>query len=405
MPHMASVSLGLWVAVGGRHEPARLNGVAHFLEHLLFKGTPKRTARQISEAVEGIGGYLNAFTSEENTCYYSKACHDRFAELLDVLTDMFLNASFAPEEIDKERAVIKEELAMYLDQPQHLVQELLNQLQWPDQPLGRPITGTGRTLDAMSRGDLLSFHRSHYVGATTLVAVAGNLEPRQVVRCVRERAGPFVPGRRPGFIPATWSQRRPAVSLRTKPVGQTQLALGIRTCSRHDERRFALRLLNTLLGENMSSRLFQLVREDHGLAYNIYSSLSFFDDIGDVVVSAGLETENLPKVLRLVGRELRRLSEQPPGKLELGRARDYLIGQIDLSLENTENQMMWLGEQFLGYGKIVSPQEIKQRLAAVRPGEVRAVARDFFRPDRFNLALVSPLKSDRGLARLLERMG
>src|SRR5436190_19060122 len=163
MPHRASVSLGLWVGVGGRYEPAELNGVSHFIEHLLFKGTRKRSAKGISQAVEGIGGYLNAFTSEENTCFYSKARHDRLDELLDVLVDMFLNSRFDPGEIEKERAVIKEELAMYLDQPAHHVQELLNETLWPNQPLGRPLTGTDKTLNAMTPADLVRFQQPKYV--------------------------------------------------------------------------------------------------------------------------------------------------------------------------------------------------------------------------------------------------
>src|ERR1041385_3156009 len=184
MPHMASVSLGLWVGVGGRHEPKELNGVSHFIEHMLFKGTAKRSAKAISQAVEGIGGYLNAFTGEENTCFYSKGRHDRFDELLDVLVDMFLNSKFDPAEIEKERGVIKEELAMYLDQPQHHVQELLNETLWPNQPLGRSLTGTAETLDRITRSDLLGFQRRNYVSAGTFVAAAGNLSHKRVVRAV-----------------------------------------------------------------------------------------------------------------------------------------------------------------------------------------------------------------------------
>src|SRR5438445_791339 len=273
MPHRASVSLGLWVGVGGRYEPAELNGVSHFIEHLLFKGTPKRSAKEISQAVEGIGGYLNAFTGEESTCFYSKARRDRFDELLDVLSDMFLNSKFDPVEIQKERGVIKEELAMYLDQPQHQVQELHNQTFWPNQPLGRPLTGTEKTLDSMGRAEL--------------------------------------------------------------------------------------------------------------------------------VICAGLDTDNVFRTLKLILRELRRLTEAPPAAAELRRARDYVIGQIDLSLESTESQMMWLGEQLLGHGKLIPAGEIKRRLAHVTAGEVRAVARDFFRPERLNLALVSPLKSVANLSRAL----
>ncbi len=401
MPHRTSVSLGLWVGVGGRYEPAELNGASHFIEHLLFKGTPKRSAKEISQAVEGIGGYLNAFTGEENTCFYSKGRHDRFEELLDVLVDMFLNAKFDPVEIEKERGVIKEELAMYLDQPQHQVQELLNETLWPNQPLGRPLTGTLKTLDAMTREDLLNFRRTNYVTGATLIAAAGNLEHKHVARAVARYAPRFPRGHRPRFAPVASPQSQARVCLVTKKMEQTQLALGFRTCSRHDERRFALRLLNTVLGENMSSRLFQVVREDRGLAYNIYSSLSFFDDTGDLVISAGLDTENVSKTLALIRRELRHLITTPPGGSELRRARDYVIGQMDLSLENTESLMMWMGEQLLGYGHIVSPAEVKRRLVQVSASEIRGVARDFFREDRLNLALISPLKSDRGLTKSL----
>lgn len=401
MPHMNSVSLGLWVGVGGRYEPAEVNGVCHFIEHLLFKGTRKRTARQISQDVEGIGGYLNAFTSEEMTCYHSKARHDRFDELLDVLADMFLNSIFDPVEINKERSVIKEELAMYLDQPHHQVQELLNETLWPHQPLGRPLTGTGRTLDRLNRARLMEYQHQNYVAGRTIIAAAGRLKHRDIVKRVSRYAGRFPAGKRPIFTPATWEQTGPQVRLITKATEQTHVALGIRTCSRHDVRRYPLRLLNTILGENMSSRLFQVVREDRGLAYSIYSSLGYFDDVGTLTVSAGLDLDNLTSALKLIARELRRLTEEPPPAAELARARDYVIGQIDLGLESTDNQMMWLGEQLVGYGKIIPPDEIKERISEVKAGEIRAVARDFFRPERTNLALVSPLKTDKGLNKLI----
>ena len=223
-----------------------------------------------------------------------------------------------------------------------------------------------------------------------------------MLRAVARYASHFPNTARPRFAPARSNQQRPRVRLLTKQTEQTQIALGIRTCSRQDERRYALRLLNTILGENMSSRLFQVVREDHGLAYSIYSTPSFFSDAGDLVISAGLDTDNLTKVLRLVLRELRRLREAAPNAAELRRARDYVIGQIDLSLESTENQMNWLGEQLLGYGRVMQPARIKRRLREVTVGEIYAVARDFLRPERFNLALVSPLASDRTVAKILD---
>lgn len=401
MPHMASVSLGLWVGVGGRHEPAPISGVSHFIEHMLFKGTRRRSAKEISQAVEGSGGYLNAFTSEENTCFYSKARHDRLQELLGVLMDMFLNSVFDPTEIAKERDVIKEELAMYLDQPHHQVQELLNEMLWPDHPLGRSLTGTEKTLDAMGRPELVGYQKRCYVAPATLVAASGNLRHVQLVSAVRSYAGKFVRGSRPPFQPFAGRQEGPRVRLMQKDTAQTQIALGIRTCSRHDPRRFALRLLNTILGENMSSRLFQVVREDRGLAYAIQSTLSYFDDVGTLTISAGLDAVNLPEVLRLMMAELRRCARQAPGLNELRRARDYLIGQLDLSLEGTESQMTWIGEHLLAYGKILSPAQVKRNLGEVTASQVRAVAADFIRPERLNLAVVSPLKSARRLADLL----
>jgi predicted Zn-dependent peptidase len=402
MPHMASVSLGLWVGVGGRHEPAPLNGVSHFIEHLLFKGTRRRSAKEISRAVESIGGYLNAFTGEESTCFYSKGRHDRLEELLEVLLDMFLHSTFARGEIDKERGVIKEELAMYLDQPHHHVHELLNQILWPGHPLGRSLTGTEESLDALRRPQLVGYQKQNYVASSTLLIVAGNLRHQNVVRAMSRFAPQCPLGNRPTFIPVRKEQTEMRVRLHTKETAQTQLALGIRACSRHDERRYGLRLLNTLLGENMSSRLFQVLREDHGLAYSINSSLSLFDDVGALTISAGLDAERMPRALKLIRRELRRLVDTPPSRRELRDARDYLVGQIDLSLESTENQMMWLGDQLIGYGKIISPAQIKRRLTEVTATQIRSAARDFLRPERMSLALVSPLKSATRLVKVLK---
>ena len=401
LPHMSSVSVGLWVGVGGRYEPAPLSGVSHFIEHMLFKGTRNRTAAQISQSVEGLGGYLNAFTSEEMTCFYSKARHDKFDELLEVLVDMFVNSKFDRGELDKERNVIKEELAMYLDQPQQHVHELLNETMWPGQPLGRSLTGTPETLDAMRRDDLISYKNKNYVTGSTLLAVAGNIDHATVIKAFGRYAKHFPRDTRPDFTPAMVAQSAPRVRLHTKQTEQTQIALGIRTCSRHDDRRFALRILNTILGENMSSRLFQIIREDHGLAYNICSHASCFDDVGSITISAGMETDRLEKTLKLTTRELIKLADKSVPAPELRRARDYVIGTLDLSMENTENQMMWLGEQYLGYGKIEPTRELKSKLAKVTAAEVRSAARDFFQPDRINLALVSPLKRADRLSRLL----
>ena len=397
MPHMASVSVGLWVGVGGRYEPAPLNGVSHFIEHMLFKGTRRRSPRDISQDVEGLGGSLNAFTGEESTCFYAKAHHDHLDILLDVLTDMFLHSRFDPGDIEKERGVIKEELAMYLDQPHQQVQELLNELMWPGHPLGRSLTGSVKTIDALTRAQMVDFRRRNFVAPCTLVATAGAVKHTQVLKAVGRHAPHFMPGRRPAFLPADSEQTQPRLRLFTKRTSQTQMALGIRTCSRHDDRRFALRLLNILLGENMSSRLFQILREDRGLVYDVHSSLSAYEDTGVLVISAGLDTDKLPAVLKLIRRELKRLTDQPPTPAEFRQARDYLLGQLDLGLEGTENQMNWVGDHLLGYGKIIQPSEVKRQLSQVTPAQVRSVARAFICPPRINLALVSPLKRDTGL--------
>lgn len=401
MPHMASVSLGLWVGVGSRYEPAPLNGACHFIEHMLFKGTKRRSARDISEEVEGIGGYFNAFTSEETTCFHARVHHDHFATVLDVLLDMFHHSRFAPADVAKEREVIKEEIAMYRDQPAQHVQEVLNAVTWPDHALGRSITGTSGGLDTLRRPELTQFLRENYRATNTVLVVTGNIRHADAVKAAARYAKHFQPGSAPAFAPAPDDQHAPRLKLVTKKTEQAQLALGIRTCSRHDPRRFALRLLNAILGENMSSRLFQLVREDLGLAYNIYSSPSFYADAGDLVISAGLDTDNLSRVLKLIRRELNRCTERPPSAAELRRARDFAIGQFDLSLESTENQMNFVGEQVLGFGRITPPEQTKRRLAAVTAAEIRAVATDFFRPERMNLAVISPLKTDHTLARAL----
>lgn len=401
MPHMASVSVGIWVGAGGRHEPEALGGISHFIEHLLFKGTQRRTAAQISEAVEGIGGYLNAFTDEEHTCFYARAQASRLEDLLDVLCDMFLESRLAPAEIRRERAVILEEMAMYRDQPAELMHDLLNAAQFPGHPLGRPVIGTEETLRALRRGHFVDYLASHYVTGATVIAAAGRVDHRALVKLVRSHEGNFRRGRRPECAAPPERSGKPGCQTVRKPVEQANLGLGFRTCSRHDPRQFALRLLNVVLGGNMSSRLFQVVREEHGLTYNIHSALSFWSDCGDVVISAGLDAAELEKTLRLVARELRRLAERAPGAAEFGRARDYLFGQLDLQLENTENQMMTLGEHWLAFGRLPNPAEIKARLGAVQRGELRAVARDFLRPERMALALVTPERPRKDLDRLL----
>ncbi len=394
MPSMESVALGVWIGVGGRYEQPRHSGVSHFLEHLLFKGTRRRSAKQISQTVEGIGGYLNAFTGEEHTCYYAKAGHRHLAILLDVLSDMYQNPKFAAGDIAKERAVIKEELLMYRDQPDHYVQELLTETLWPNQPLGRPLAGTPESLDRTDRDVLLGFKARKYVAANTIIAVAGRCEHDDVLARVA-RAFPLTKnGGAPRFARANDEQRQPRLHFLSKDVEQTHLAFGVRGFSRRDPRRYALKLLSVILGENMSSRLFQVIRERHGLAYSIQSSCSYFDDTGAFLVSAGLDTKRLPRAMRLILGELRKISRQPPTARELRRTKDYAIGQMRLGLESSSNQMMWVGEQLLAYGHIETPDEIEQRLEAVTAEQIQEVGAAIFHDHHLNAAIITPSKQE-----------
>ncbi len=404
LPHMNSVCVGLWVGVGGRHEPAELSGISHFIEHMLFKGTTSRTAEQISQSVEGLGGYLNAFTSEDHTCFYARVVASRCNAVLEVLFDMFLRSKFAEEDIAKERNVIREELAMYYDQPQQYVHELLNQVQWPDQPLGRPLAGSDATLKRMRRPHFTAYLDRCYVSEATLVVAAGAVDHKALVAEVKRLSRRCRTGPKPAFAPAVHPQEKPGVRLDARKTSQAHLALGIRTASRHDPRRYALRLLNAVVGETMSSRLFVELRENRGLAYDIHSSLSFFEDTGDLVVSAGLDADNVEKALKLILRELRHLAVKPIGAAELRRAKDYIIGQMELNLESTENHMMTLGEQILGWGQITAPEEVARRLRAVRPSDVRRAMEDFLKPERLSLALVSPRKDGAALEKLLAKI-
>jgi predicted Zn-dependent peptidase len=263
------------------------------------------------------------------------------------------------------------------------------------------VIGSRATLRRLGRPDFVRYLKSHYVSGATVIAAAGNVEHADLVRRVRRQARHFRPGVRPKIPPARPPRGKPAVRLHTKPTEQTNFGLGVRAASRHDPRRAALRLLNVILGENMSSRLFQVVREQHGLTYNIQSSLTAWEDTGDVVVSAGLETAELERTLKLIVGEMNRLRDHAPSAAEVRRARDYVLGQFDLSLENTEHHMMWLGEQWVNFGSLISPEDIRRRISAVTAGEIRSAARDFLSPSLRSLALVSPRKLDRGLLEIV----
>ena len=389
MPQVESVSIGVWVGVGGRHESRAMSGVSHFIEHLLFKGTGARSAREISAEIEGHGGYLNAFTQEENTCFYVRAGHDRFLPSLEVLADMYLNSLFDAREVERERGVIVEEIMMYRDQPHQVVQEVVAEALWKDHPLGRSVSGTPDTIGRMTREQIVSFKDGSYAPGNTVVAVAGRVDHDECVAAVERLFGAAEPGRKPRCRSVGRGVKQKRTSLISRDTEQNHLALGFRLFGRGDRRRYALKVLSTVLGGNMSSRLFQIVREKHGLAYSIHSSCHLFRDSGALVVSAGLDRKRAMKALALVARELVRLRDKPVGRRELRCAKDYLVGQLRLSLESTSNQMIWIGENLMSRGKFIPPDTTIEELEGVTAEQVQRVARAVIRRPRLSLAVVS----------------
>jgi predicted Zn-dependent peptidase len=394
MPNVESVAIGVWVGVGGRYEPKRLSGVSHFIEHLLFKGTKTRSARDISQAIEGRGGHFNAFTQEESTCYYARISAEHLWSALDILSDMYLNPRFAAQDIAKERGVIIEEIMMYKDQPQQLVQEMLGELLWADHALGRPLIGTAANIRRLQRAEILDFKERKYVPENTLVAVAGKVRPEGFVKHVTRQLGAVSRRPTPAFPAVSRTTPQKNVAVLSKDIEQTHIALGLRLFGRHDRRRYALKLMSIILGENMSSRLFQVIREKHGLAYSIHSSVQLCEETGVLDVQAGVDRARIPKAVELMFRELARLRDARVGARELRRAKDYARGQLRIGLESSSNQMMWVGETLTSYKRFIQPCDVIQRLEAVTEDDVQTVARDVIRARRLSVAMVSSGKSD-----------
>lgn len=390
MPHVESVSVGFWLGVGGRHEAKRQNGIFHFLEHMLFKGTTKRTAREISESVEGVGGYLNAFTAEEMTCYYGRASATHLKVVIDVLSDMLLRATFPAVEIERERGVIQEEIRMYEDQPSQLAQDLANALLWQNNPLGRPLLGTSDIVQRMKRRDLLNYRRKFYHAGNLCITVAGKTDLAEVKELLRPLLRQFPSGSRAMFTPVSRRQTKPRFEVVRKPIEQTQFVIGMRGVSRHDPRRSAFRLMSVMLGENMSSRLFQTVRERHGLAYSISTGANYYHETGSFFVNAGVENSKTAQAIKLTLQTIKQLARRAPSLRELRRAKEYTCGQIHLNLESTDNQMMWLGEGLLGHNRVLNPDKMIRQIEAVTPEEVRAAAALLVHDERLNVAVVSP---------------
>ncbi len=389
MPHMASVSVGFWVDVGSRHEGSNEHGMAHFVEHLLFKGTPTRNSREISRQIERIGGTIDGFTVEDHTCYHAKAPADQFATLFDVMADFYLHPVFDPREIESERRVIREEIAMVRDQPSQYLEDLLSEAAWGENhPLGRSITGTVESLGEFDRAGIFHFFKRAYAGRNTVIAVAGNIDHEQVVEIVTEKMGDLLPG---ASLPCEAAPESPTYNHRFGEYPsreQAQIALGFRAASRHQPERYPQKILNVLLGENMSSRLFQKIREDMGLCYEVQSDMVAFSDAGLLQVYLALDPDNLRDALRALDQIFDDFCATPISDSDLEEAKCYINGQSRIGLENTASQMMWAGESLLSFDKWVEPETVLERLNAVSPVDLQRAACQVFRSGNIVSAVV-----------------
>jgi predicted Zn-dependent peptidase len=391
MPQTLAVSVSLFVGVGSRYEPDDLGGASHFVEHMLFKGTERRpTARHLAEAIEGIGGYSNAYTDQDSTAYWAKVAAPHFAEAADVLTDMLRHSTFDPLEVEKERRVIVEEINMTMDAPDQWVGILLGHALWPDHPLGRDIAGTRETVSGLRRDQLVDHVAHYYLPGRTVVSVAGNITHQAAVGAIAERLADWSPAPARPYLPAPSGPASPRYMVEDRPTEQGHLCLAVPGLPRAHPDRFGLTLLNAILGEGMSSRLFLEVREAQGLAYAVESSLSSLDDTGLLVVYAGVSPEHAPRATRSILAELDRLRREPVPEGELNKAREYVKGRLVLSLEDSGAVSGWYGRQALLLDQILTPDEVLAAYDAVTVADIQRLARTLFTDAGLCLAAVGP---------------
>lgn len=392
MPHMQSVALGVWVNAGSRFETEKNNGIAHFLEHLLFKGSKNFSCRKLKQTIEGLGGYLNGFTSEELCCYLVKLPHRYLALALDVLSDMILNPLLNKEDIGKERNVIAEEIKMHRDLPQSYMHELLDGLLWPGHPLGMNILGAMESIKGLTRDDFILFKKKYYTMPNIVIAVCGNLEHDKVLHKAQRIFRIFRTNKINKFDRAKVCQNRPQLRLSIKDTEQTHLTLGFHGLDRNDPHRFTLRLLHIILGANMSSRLFHELREKKGLAYEIGTQVKFFADTGSFIVNAGIDNKNVTAALEVILKELDNLKKNLVSQRELKRAKEFYIGQLSISLEDTLEHMLWIGEPTIALDKIYTLDEVIDEVDKITSEYLRHLAQRIFRYKDRNLAVIGPLK-------------
>jgi predicted Zn-dependent peptidase len=392
IPHVRSVAVGVWVDTGSRYEPTPKSGVSHFIEHLVFKGTETRTAEEVARAVDSVGGQMDAFTTKEHTCFYVTVLDQHLSLAAELLSDILLRPLFAADDIDRERSVVLQEFRMVEDTPDDLIHDLFAERVWPGHPLGRPILGDKKIVLGMDRGTILAHFGEEYCPARITIAAAGRLEHAQLADLFGKA---FVDFRRPcaardGAAPPEASHR---LELVDKPLEQVHFVLGGQGLRQGAPERYALYLLNTIVGGSMSSRLFQEVRERQGLVYSIYSGNAAFRDCGLFYVYAGTEPANFPKVLRLVVEELRKVKRAGVTADELSRAKDHLKGSLMLSLESTSSRMNRLAKQELYFGQSFGLDEILAAVDEVTLERVRSVVSQLLDGTPLSLVALGPAGS------------
>jgi predicted Zn-dependent peptidase len=390
MDHLRSVAMGVWIKSGSRGEAAETNGISHFVEHMVFKGTRNRSAQLIAREMDSIGGNLDAFTGKETICFNVKSLADHVPIALDVLADLVLNPVFASSDIERERGVILEEIKIDEDNPDVLVHELFTQSFWKDHPLGKPILGTTQTVNRLDQPKLLDYHAGRFHAGNMVFSAAGNLDHDLFVQAVAEKFGGMHSGSALTELPAPKSSARILLKNK-KALEQVQICLGVPSPAITDENRYATLILNTVLGGGMSSRLFQTIREERGMAYSVFSDLSPYRDTGTLCVYAGTSAGKALECTDLIMTEFRKLKEEPLSEEELTRAKDQLKGNILMGLESSNSRMANLARQEIYFGQFFTADEIIAKIEAVTPEHVQAMAQRLFDPERIAITLLGRL--------------
>jgi predicted Zn-dependent peptidase len=392
IPHVRSVSMGVWIDSGSRDETLALNGISHFVEHMVFKGTTSRSAQQFAREADAIGGNLDAFTGKESICFNIKVLDEHIAAALDLLTDLVLHPTFTPEDIAREQGVILEEIKMDEDNPDYLVHETFTQNFWKSHPLGRPILGTTKTVSSFTQQVVFEYYAGRFTPRNMIFSAAGHLDHDSFVAQVADHFSGLAASSETTLVHVPAPATHPHITLkRKKSLEQVQLCLGVPAPPVDSPARYAVYLLNTMLGGGMSSRLFQTIREDRGLAYSIYSETNPFRDTGCLAIYAGTSTEKTPEVLRLTIEELRRLKDEPVPEAELKRAKDQLKSNIVLGLESSSSRMSNLARQEMYFGRFFSVDEIITEVNAIQSSDIQSLAQDLFRPDAIALTVLGNL--------------